>query len=139
MPANFCMEPADWEGNGVCYDPSSKNCKTCEKDFPETVAICRERTLFLGIVVNSGKAKKASGPKAERKPKNGKTPQSLIIDGYITEQKSIADMVVALAAAEFNGDSKQAAARITSHLKAIKTGSYCRAETMKPQAAYLAG
>ena len=145
MPANFCMDQKDWEGTGVCYDPASNNCKTCEKDFPETLAVCKARAEFLGVVVKAGKtakAKKASGPKAVRTNKNGVAPQSTRIDEMLKASKPLAEMVSALAASDFGGDNeagkKAADARITSHLKAIRTSTYCRAALMAPFIAYLA-
>jgi hypothetical protein len=145
MPANFCMDQKDWEGTGVCYDPSSNNCKTCEKDFPETTTICKARAEFLGVAVKASKtakAKKAPGEKATRTPKNGIAPQSVRIDEMLKAEKPLADMISALAKTDFGGDTeagkKAAETRVQSHLKAIRTGTYCRADLMKPFVSYLA-
>lgn len=144
MPADFCMQPSDWEGTGECYDPNSNNCMACEKDFPETAQVCKARADFLGIMGKAGKtakAKKAPGQKAVRVKKNGKLPQSLVIDGYLKESKPLTEMISALAESDFGGCSeaglKAAGDRITSHLKAIDTGKYCRTAEMKPFVAYL--
>lgn len=144
MPANFCMDQKDWDGTGVCYDPASNNCKTCEKDFPETLAMCKARAEFLGVVGKAGKtakAKKAPGEKAVRTNKNGVAPQSIRIDEMLKAEKPLADIVSALATTDFGGDTeagkKAAEVRIQSHLKAIRTSTYCRAALMAPFVAYL--
>jgi hypothetical protein len=140
MPANFCMEKADWDGSGVCYDPNSNNCKTCTKDFPETTAVCVARATFLGVVVKTAKTKK-SGEKAVRVNKNGKKPQSVRIDELLKTGASTSAIIDALAP-DFGGDNEPAKSaakiRLESHLKAIRTGTYCRAEAMKPFIGYLA-
>jgi len=138
MPANFCMEKADWAGNGVCYDAGSNNCGTCTKDFPETVTVCIERMKFLGGVVKTAKAKKAPGTAKVRTAKVGGTkPQSIIIDELLTASTAMPAMIAAIAAAAYSGDAKEAEARINSHLKAIRTGTYCRAALMADKVAYL--
>ena len=144
MPEGFCMQPSDWEGTGVCYDPGSNNCASCEKDFPDTFLVCKARADFLGIAGLAGKtakAKKAPGQKAVRVRKDGKLPQSLIIDGYLKASKPLTEMISTLAESDFGGCTeaglKAAGDRITSHLKAIDTGKYCRAAKMKPFVAYL--
>jgi hypothetical protein len=141
MPDNFCMEQSDWEGTGVCYDESSNNCKTCLKDFPETAAICKARADFLGIAGKAGKAKSSKTKPAKANKAPGKAPQSIVIDGYIKDKKTLEEMTVLLAERDFGGNNNAGKAgalrRIDSHLKAINTGTYCRAAEMKPHVAYL--
>lgn len=45
-PSNACQElQEEWDKEVKCFNPSSKYCQACEKDFPETKAICEKRTL----------------------------------------------------------------------------------------------
>ena len=137
MPANFCMEKADWDGAGVCYDAGSNNCGTCTKDFPETVAVCIERMKFLGGVVKAAKVKKSGTAKVRAAKVGGAKPQSIMIDELLTASTAMASMVAAIASAAYGGDAKEAENRINSHLKAIRTGTYCRAALMADKVAYL--
>jgi hypothetical protein len=127
----------------VCYDPGSNNCKTCGDDFPETLAVCKARAEFLGTTAKAGKTAKAkkSGEKAVRVTKSGMAPQSVRIDEMLKAEMAVSEMVTTLAAADFGGDNeagkKAAEVRVHSHLKAIQTGTYCRAAVMKPFTAYL--
>ena len=93
MPANFCMEKADWDGNGVCYDAGSNNCGTCTKDFPETVAVCIERMKFLGGTVKAAKAKKSGTAKARTPKVGGVKPQSIVIDELLTASTGMPEMI----------------------------------------------
>ena len=137
MPANFCMEKADWDGAGVCYDAGSNNCGTCTKDFPETVAVCIERMKFLGGVVKAAKVKKSGTAKVRAAKDGGVKPQSIMIDELLTASTGMPAMVAAIASAAYGGDAKEAEARINSHLKAIRTGTYCRTALMADKIAYL--
>jgi hypothetical protein len=137
MPADFCMEKADWDGAGVCYDAGSNNCGTCTKDFPETVAVCIERMKFLGGTVKTAKTKKAGTAKA-RVAKNGAKPQCLVIDDLLRASTAMADMIASFAAIAYAGDAKAAEGRINRHLKSIRVGEYVRSAVMKEFIAYLA-
>lgn len=137
MPANFCMEKADWDGSGVCYDAGSNNCGTCTKDFPETVTVCIERMKFLGGAVKAAKAKKSGTAKVRAAKVGGVKPQSIVIDELLTASTAMPAMIAAIAASAYAGNAKDAEARINSHLKAIRTGTYCRAALMADKVAYL--
>ena len=138
MPANFCMEKADWDGAGVCYDAGSNNCGTCTKDFPETVAVCIERMKFLGGAVKAAKAKK-SGTAKVRVPKvGGARPQCLVIDDLLRASTAMADMVASFATTAYAGDAKASERRLNRHLKSIRVGEYVRSAEMLPYIAYLA-
>jgi hypothetical protein len=137
MPANFCMEKADWDGAGVCYDAGSNNCGTCTKDFPETVAVCIERMKFLGGVVKAAKVKK-SGTAKVRVPKvGGARPQCLVIDDLLRASTAMADMVASFATTAYAGDAKASERRLNRHLKSIRVGEYVRSAEMIPHIAYL--
>jgi len=141
MPADFCMDPADWDSNRLFLDKSNNNCKTCEKDMPECFGVCLARQNFLSGPGKVVKAKKDKGAKAVRTNKNGKTPQSIVIDGYIKAEMTVANMIIELAKADFGGETepglKASKGRISSHLNAIEKGTYCRAAEMLPFVAYL--
>jgi len=137
MPANFCMEKADWDGAGVCYDAGSNNCGTCTKDFPETVAVCIERMKFLGGAVKAAKAKK-SGTAKVRVPKvGGARPGCLVIDDLLRASTAMADMVASFATTAYAGDAKASERRLNRHLKSIRVGEYVRSAEMLPYIAYL--
>ena len=73
--------------------------------------------------------------------KDGKAPQSTVIDGYIKAEMTVAEMITELAKADFGGEEapaiKASKGRINSHLNAIKKGTYCRTAEMLPLIAYL--
>jgi len=133
MPANFCMEKADWEGNGVCYDPKSNGCKACAKDkeFAETIAVCKARAEFLATFT------KAAKPKGERKARTGGTSQTDVINKGIAEKKSMTEIAKEVAAAAYSGDEKTAKQRISRHIKSILNGSCKNAAALQPMVAYL--
>jgi len=142
MPGDFCMDPSDWDSNRPCYDASANNCKSCESDFPVSFAACVARAKFLAGPGKPVKAaRKSSGPKAARVNKDGKTPQSTVIDGYIKAEMTVAEMIVELAKADFGGEEapalKASKGRVASHLNAIRKGTYCRTAEMLPLIAYL--
>ena len=137
MPANFCMEKADWDGNGACYDAGSNNCGTCTKDFPETVAVCIERMKFLGGAVKAAKAKKSGTAKVRAAKVGGKRPQCLVIDDMLKASIAMTEMVTTLAT-DYAGDLKGSERRINRHLKSIRVGEYVRSAEMLPFISYLA-
>jgi hypothetical protein len=131
MTAEFCLQDQKyWEGKDDIYNPASKDCVTCGKDFPNQPASCAARTAFLAAGTVK-KTRKAGTPKV-KVPKDGRLPQSLQIDEYIKAGMSIETMTATLATRDFSGDLKQALARNMSHLKAIMSGRYCKAELMRP-------
>ena len=148
MPAGFCMEPKDWEGSGVCYDPTASICNdetgACKKDFPECHTACKARAEFLGTTAKAGKTARAkkSGEKATRTPKNGKAPQSDRINELLMQSTPLVDIVAEIARADYGGETeagkKAADARINRHLKSIKDNTYVKAAIMLPHITYLA-
>ncbi|MFA5394452.1 MAG: hypothetical protein WC346_00350 [Methanogenium sp.] len=134
---DLCIQEDYWEGTTDIYDPNAGDCKRCLKTFPDQPAICAARSAYLAQLGH--KPKKSSGSKTPKikVPKDGRLPQSAQIDAYIKEAKTVAEMVAALAERDFRNDAKQSEARITSHLKAIGNGRYCRASEMLPFLAYL--
>ena len=151
MPAQFCLEPAEWAGNNnAIYADESNDCKQCQKDYPDTAAACKARQDFLALVESipagknektAKKARPASSGRASRTPSNGRKPASVRIDDLLKERKPLDEIVAAIAVSEYGseGDAakKSARVRIESHLKAIRTGTYCRADLMKPEITYL--
>lgn len=60
-PAQACQELQDMWGKVVtCYNANSNYCKACEKDFPDTKAICEAKTLETATQV---KVKKVAAKK----------------------------------------------------------------------------
>ncbi len=141
MPDGFCMDQEEWESSNVCHDPENNACQACEKDAPECFATCKARGEFLFGAAKDKKARKSGGARAPRTNTSGKKPQSVKIDDMIREKMSIAAMVDRLAEEDFGGANevgkKAANTRIQSHLKAIRTGTYCRAAEMLPNVSYL--
>jgi hypothetical protein len=140
LPADFCLDKSDWESNSACFDANSKQCKACQKDFPETAKACSARTDFLKLEVKAVKARKASSG-AVRKTASGIAPQTKIIDDGLLAKLSKADIITNLAKAHYGGeDAAQkslATKRFDRHLKSIKDGSYVRAATVVNCIAYL--
>lgn len=143
MPEGFCMTEQEWDKDGVAYEAYANGCVQCEKEAPKVFKVCKARAEFLEQTKRLGKTAKArkSANKAARVKKDGKTFQSIIIDGYLKASMKLEDMYKALATSDFGGDTesgrKAAEVRITSHLKAIETGKYCRTAEIKPFTAYL--
>lgn len=141
MPDGFCMDQEEWNSTNVCHDPDNNACKACEKDAPECFATCKARGEFLFGAAKNKKAGKSGGARAPRTNASGKKPQSVKIDDMIREKLTFSEMVDRLAEEDFGGANevgkKASNARIVSHLKAIRTGTYCRAADMLPNISYL--
>jgi hypothetical protein len=139
MSAEFCIQDQKyWEGKDDIFNPSSNECSSCAKDYPNQPALCAARTAYL-VSLSGGKKSKTKSERTPKTkvPKDGRLPQSAQIDAYIRNGSPIIDMVTTLAARDFGNDLKQANTRIISHLKAIVTGRYCRSAEMKPLIEYL--
>jgi hypothetical protein len=134
MPGNFCMEKADWDGDGVCYDPKSNGCKACAKDkeFAETIVICKARSEFL--LAGKKKTAKAVG---ERKARVGGLIQGDVMNDALKKKMTISEIVKEVADKCYGGDSKSATSRFNRHLKSIKDGSCSKSKEMLPFVAYL--
>ena len=131
--ADLCIQEGYWETTEDIYDPNSGDCKVCGKNFPNQPAICAARTAYLASLKAKGKAAKKSGTKAvTARKRDGKLPQSAQIDEYLKAGMTLAKMIEELANRDFGGDVAPSKARVIDHLKAIATGRYCRAESMKP-------
>ncbi len=131
--ADLCIQEGYWETTEDIYDPNSGDCKVCGKNFPNQPAICAARTAYLASLKTKGKAAKKGGTKAVvARKRDGKLPQSVQIDEYLKEGMSLARMIEELANRDFGGDVAPSKVRVIDHLKAIATGRYCRAESMKP-------
>lgn len=131
MPASFCLTEQAWNSDSTeLFSPESGECKECVDKFPDCYKACREREEILKSRKASGKKKRTAKAKAEGDP--AKRPQSIKIDDLIKAEITKAEAVTTLAAEEFEGNEKRAGQRIDSHIKAIRTGTYCRAEAMKP-------
>jgi len=62
-PSNACQELQDEWGKDVkCYNPDSKYCSACEKDFPDTTAVCKAKTSECALQSKAAK----SAPKASK-------------------------------------------------------------------------
>lgn len=117
IPEGYCLTAGDWDGTEKnLWDPHSENCAECLSENPERYEACRLREQFLG----TPKPKAAKAPGERTVKANGERPQSLQIDDMIRASAKYEDMV-----------TKFGKARIISHLKAIRTGKYCRATAMK--------
>ena len=135
MPGNFCMEKADWDGDGVCYDPKSNGCKTCAKDkeFAETIVICKARSEFLSV----GK-KKVTKEKAERKARvGGGLIQGDVMNDALKAGKAISEIVKEVAEKCYSGDLGSAKSRFNRHYKSILDGTCSKSKEMLPHVAYL--
>lgn len=131
MPASFCLTEQAWNSDRMdLFSPESGECKECVDKFPDCYKACREREEILKSRKAGGKKKRTAKAKAEGDP--AKRPQSIKIDDLIRAEITKDEAVTTLAAEEFEGNEKRAGQRIDSHIKAIKTGTYCRAEAMKP-------
>lgn len=138
MAAEFCLQDETyWKGKDDIYNPTSKDCETCLKDFPNQPANCAARTAFL--TQSTGKKAKTTSTKTPKTkvPKDGRVPQSLQIDSYIRQGMSIEVASAAIAERDFANNLKEGNARIISHFKAIVTGKYCRAKEMNSLLQYL--
>jgi hypothetical protein len=142
MPAEFCLQDLKhWESKDDVYNPSSNECITCLKDFPDQPAICAARTAYL--VSLSGKKSKVKGTKTPKVkvPKDGRVPQTVLIDGFVRQQFSIAQIVQAVSDRDYPGNLSAAETRVVGHLKATvgTHGSkvYARSVEMKPLLDYL--
>jgi len=135
MPGNFCMEKADWDGDGVCYDPKSNGCKACAKDkeFAETIVICKARSEFLSV----GK-KKVTKEKAERKARvGGGLIQGDVMNDALKAGKTISEIVKEVAEKCYSGDLGSAKSRFNRHYKSILDGTCSKSKEMLPHVAYL--
>lgn len=122
MPEGYCLTAADWDGNEKnLHDPHSENCQECLSESPERFEACRTREVFLGAKPTTKKVRGERTVKA-----NGEKPQSIQLDELIKANTKYEDMV-----------AKFGKARVISHIRAIRTGKYCRADGMKESVAYL--
>lgn len=79
-PANACQVLQDlWLKGGGAYNATSKYCRACGKDFPETKAVCESRTLEAKA---KAVVKKSPGKSAVEKVGHGhrKGTQAACID-----------------------------------------------------------
>jgi hypothetical protein len=132
MPDSYCLDEASWKSDRTdLFSAESNECVECEKKYPECFAACREReqTLLSRKGGSRTRSRKSGTAKTPRDP--GQRPQSIKIDDLIKSAMAKEEAVTTLAAEEFGGDEKRAGQRVDSHVKAIKSGSYCRAEAMK--------
>jgi len=141
MPADFCLQSEnDWNSNEDFYDITSNHCSACAKDMPETAKVCEARSLFLKIEVKAVAAAKKSGT-ASRITKSGVPTQTKIIDDGLLAKKDQSTIVAELAKAHYGGETEASKAlalkRFERHLKSIKDGSYCHADMVKSNIAYL--
>ena len=135
MPGNFCMEKADWDGDGVCYDPKSNGCKACAKDkeFAETIVICKARSEFL----LAGKKSKTKASSERKARVGGGAAQTTVIDEALKGKLLMSEVIKVVAEKCYSGDTKNATGRINRHIKSIKDGFYVRSKEMLPIIAYL--
>ena len=139
IPADFCLDKADWDSNTTCYDPNSNNCKACKKDFPKTTAACIARAEFLAVTVKESKARKASA--GDRGSRAGKPTQVKIIDDGLLAKQSKDVIITALAKAHYGGEADGSKSlstkRFDRHLKSIKDGSYVNSAKFADIISYL--
>jgi len=135
MPGNFCMEKADWDGDGVCYDPKSNGCKACAKDkeFAETIVVCKARSEFL----LAGKKSKTKASSERKARVGGGAAQTTVIDEALKGKLPMSEVIKVVAEKCYSGDTKNATGRINRHIKSIKDGFYVRSKEMLPIIAYL--
>jgi hypothetical protein len=129
LPADFCLEKADWEGNATCFDPSSNNCKVCKKDFPKTQEACSARADYLATIGKASKAKKTST--GERKTKvGGVASQCKIINDGLLAKLPKSEIIANVAAIHYAGDVTASSRRVERHIKSLKDGTYVNAPVL---------
>lgn len=138
MPADFCLDKKDWDGNSACFDKDSNNCKACKKDFPKTHSVCEQRAEFLAKTGKETKAKKTSS--GERVRKDGVASQTKIINEGIKAKLPKIEIAKNVAKAHYGNNEAGVAIgmkRVDRHLKSIMDGSCNSSATYKPLAGYL--
>jgi len=139
LPADFCLDKKDWDGNTTCYDSTSNNCKACKKDFADTAKACAERAEFLRVSEKGPKAKKASVSTGSRA---GKPTGVKIIDEGILAKLPPAEIIASLAEVHYGDNTevgiKVATNRFDRHLKALREGNILSCNKIGPkELAYL--
>ena len=134
LPADFCLDKSDWEGNATCYSETSHQCyvdkikypgkkSPCEKDFPVTHAACMARADYLSTIGKAAKAKKIST--GERKSRvGGVASQCKIINDGLLAKLPKSEIIANVAAIHYAGDVASSSRRVERHIKSLKDGTY---------------
>lgn len=119
-PANACQVLQDmWDAGGGAYDKSSKYCKACAKDFPETKTVCEARTTEA--IKTKATMKKSPGKIQIEKVGYGhrKGTQAAFIDDLLKKGTTLTGAVAAInkAGLNVNGqDEKTMVRRFLRHV-----------------------